>query len=153
MASGRRFIGKSKPSQHNTEHIHVTSYYVSNLPFGIKKFKITKEFEIFGKVVDIYIGGKKDKTGSIFAFVRFEGVRDAKTLKKEMSRVRCHYILKVNIARYQKQSKPNIGFEAMRRPPPPPSPPPPPLHTYNIPNPMCFVVTDHTQKQWQLKVA
>ncbi|CAH1434914.1 unnamed protein product [Lactuca virosa] len=51
-----------------------------------------------------------------------------------MSRVRCdHCILNVNIAKYQKQSKPNIGFEAMRRPPLPP----PPIHLQR-PKPYVF---------------
>lgn len=56
-------------------------------------------------MVDIYIGGKRDKSGSIVAFVRFKDVRDVKRLEKEMCRVRWeHCILKVNIAKYQKQS-------------------------------------------------
>lgn len=47
--------------------------------------------------------GKKKKIGSIFVFIRFKGVRDTTILENEMCRVRCeHFILKVNIAKYQK---------------------------------------------------
>ncbi|CAH1436741.1 unnamed protein product [Lactuca virosa] len=77
--------------------------YVSNLPDGVNKIKIREIFKVFGKVVDIYIGRKRDRSGSLLTFVRFNGVRDAKSLEQDMNRVRCdHCILKVNIARYQK---------------------------------------------------
>ncbi|CAH1438930.1 unnamed protein product [Lactuca virosa] len=69
-------------------------------------------FQPFGRVVDIYIGGKRDCSGSIFAFVRFEDIHDAKVLEKEMSKFRCgHCILRVNIAHYQKQHG-SIGVKA-----------------------------------------
>ncbi|CAI9302748.1 unnamed protein product [Lactuca saligna] len=69
------------------------------------------EYATCTEVVDIYIGGKNDRSGSTFAFVRFENIRDAKVLEHEMSRVRCgHYILRVNIARYQKRQGPK-GFK------------------------------------------
>ncbi|CAH1438900.1 unnamed protein product [Lactuca virosa] len=97
-------VRRRRKSTHERDaNAHVISYYVSNLPDNANKIKIRKSFHIFGKVVDIYIGSKRDKSGSLFAFVRFEGVRDAKILEKEMSRVRCeHCILKVNIAKYQR---------------------------------------------------
>ncbi|CAI9299751.1 unnamed protein product [Lactuca saligna] len=82
----------------------VTTYYVSNLPDNVSKLKIMNSFQKFGKLVDIYIGGKRDRSGSIFAFVIFEVVRDVKRLEYEMGRIRCgHYILRVNVEKYQKQ--------------------------------------------------
>lgn len=63
----------------------ITSYYVSNLPEGVLKAQIWKSFQKYGRVADIYIGGKKDRSGSTFAFVRFENIRDAKVLEHEKS--------------------------------------------------------------------
>ena len=92
------------PTPKMVAHSAVTTFFVSNLPSDVNKLKIRRAFEEFGKIVDIYIGGKKDKSGSIFGFVRFAGVSNAKSLERSMCRVRCeHCILKVNIARYQKQ--------------------------------------------------
>ncbi|KAL4576683.1 hypothetical protein LXL04_012781 [Taraxacum kok-saghyz] len=93
--------------QHNTGGYEeaVTSYFVSNLPNGANKTKIRLAFIQFGRVVDVYIGGKRDRSGSIFAFVRFANVRDAKALELEMNKVKYeHCILRVNIAKYQKQN-------------------------------------------------
>ncbi|CAH1421647.1 unnamed protein product [Lactuca virosa] len=129
MVNGRKLVGKQKPPHLHMEKTHVVSYYVSNLPEGVRKFKIRKVFEVFGKVVDIYIGGKRDRFGSIFAFVRFEGVRDPKSLEKSMARIRCeHCILKVNIARYKKQ--PNLDSISNANMPKPPLPPP--THNHNF---------------------
>ncbi|KAI3690974.1 hypothetical protein L2E82_49187 [Cichorium intybus] len=116
----------SKNYQRMSANHGVITYYVSNLPNGVNKLKIKRAFEPFGKIVDVYTGGKRDKSGSIFAFVRFEGVGDAKALEDCMCRVRCEYcILNVNIARYQKQSVvgPNVPYRSSTHHPPPPSPP------------------------------
>lgn len=89
----------------------ITSYYVSNLPEGVSKTQIWKSFQKYGRVADVYIGGKKDHSGSTFAFVRFENIRDEKVLEHKISRVRYgHCILRVNIARYQKRQGPR-GFK------------------------------------------
>ncbi|KAL4592069.1 hypothetical protein LXL04_005050 [Taraxacum kok-saghyz] len=97
----------------------VTSFYVSNLPNGANKAKIRLSFIQFGKVVDVYIGGKRDRSGSIFAFVRFANVGDVKALELEMSKVRYeHCIIRVNIAKYHKQSG-NAQFKTARPAPPP----------------------------------
>ncbi|KAL4578180.1 hypothetical protein LXL04_014299 [Taraxacum kok-saghyz] len=94
-----------QPQNGNTNGGTVTSFYVSNLPEGITKQKIKYVFTQFGRVVDIYIGGKRDRVGLIFAFVKFSNVEDPKAMEQAMLKVRCeHSILKVNIARYQKQS-------------------------------------------------
>ncbi|KAL4571861.1 hypothetical protein LXL04_018628 [Taraxacum kok-saghyz] len=78
---------KGKKQQHENGYEEpVTSFYVSNLPEGVTKTKIRYAFVQFGKVVDIYIGGKRDRSGSIFAFVRFANVNDAKALEREMSK-------------------------------------------------------------------
>ncbi|KAL4579087.1 hypothetical protein LXL04_015222 [Taraxacum kok-saghyz] len=98
----------------------------------VTKLNIRKIFEPFGKVVDIYIAGKRDRTGSIFTFVRFVNVRDAKALEEGMARVRCeHFILKVNITRYQKQEK-NVGNRNGYRNIHTYKPPPPPTSTTQI---------------------
>ncbi|KAL4582224.1 hypothetical protein LXL04_006768 [Taraxacum kok-saghyz] len=81
---------RSHNQQHNEEYTHVTSFYVSNLPERVTKLNIRKSLEPFGKIVDIYIGGKRDRSGSIFAFVRFANVRDRKALEVAMERERTH---------------------------------------------------------------
>lgn len=56
-----------------------------------------------GKLVDTYIVGRKDKSGSYFAFVKFEGVKDIQVMLNSLNKVRCgHCILKVNMAKYEK---------------------------------------------------
>ncbi|KAL4580495.1 hypothetical protein LXL04_016690 [Taraxacum kok-saghyz] len=130
--AGRKSRRRGKQGENSNNGGQVTSFYVSNLPDGITKQRIKYIFTQFGRVVDIYIGGKRDHTGSIFVFVRFINVADPKALEHEMFKVRCeHLILKVNIARYQKQANTSnqTAIPKLNNPTPPlnnPTPPPPP---------------------------
>ncbi|CAH1421543.1 unnamed protein product [Lactuca virosa] len=65
---------------------------------------VRKTFQTFGKLVVVYIFGRKDKGGSFFAFIRYEGVKDIDSLVLTLNQVRCgHCIAKVNIAKYVKK--------------------------------------------------
>ncbi|CAI9282510.1 unnamed protein product [Lactuca saligna] len=65
---------------------------------------VRKSFQTFGKLVVIYIPGRKDKGGSFFAFIIYEGVKDIDSLVLTLNQVRCrHYLAKVNIIKYVKK--------------------------------------------------
>ncbi|CAH1446052.1 unnamed protein product [Lactuca virosa] len=59
----------------------------------------------YGNLVDTYIAVRKDKSGSYFAFIRFEGIKDVQVMLNSLNKVRCgHFILKVNVEKYEKNS-------------------------------------------------
>ncbi|CAI9285501.1 unnamed protein product [Lactuca saligna] len=59
-----------------------------------------------GPSANVYIPGRKDKGGTYFGFVKFEGVKNIGELERSMQKVKCgHSILKVNISKYGKQDK------------------------------------------------
>lgn len=85
----------------------VTTIYVTNLQSDVTEEMLRKSFQSFGKMVDIYIPGRKDKGGTFFAFIRYAGHKDIDSLVPTLNQVRCgHSIVKVNIARYEKKSPP-----------------------------------------------
>lgn len=56
-------------------------------------------FQKLGRLVNIYIPGRKDKGGSYFSFIKYEGVKYVQVLLNSLNRVRCgHCITKVNLA-------------------------------------------------------
>ncbi|KAI3792215.1 hypothetical protein L2E82_06088 [Cichorium intybus] len=69
----------------NDRRDHPTSFYVSNLPEGATVNEIWKKFEGFGKLVDVYIARKKERSGARFGFVRFAGVQDAKAMEESFA--------------------------------------------------------------------
>ncbi|CAI9270460.1 unnamed protein product [Lactuca saligna] len=110
---------KSKP---------VTTFYFTNLQADVTVEMIRKSFQSFGKMVDVYIPGRKDKGGTFFAFIRYVGIKDTESLVTALNQVRCgHSIAKVNIARYEK------------KPPPRKIPPP----SYYHPRRMSVPITKH----------
>ncbi|KAL4585970.1 hypothetical protein LXL04_010598 [Taraxacum kok-saghyz] len=67
--------GISSPTHSESE---LTAFYVSNLPGGIAKSELWKPCAKLGELGDIYIAGRKDRSGSFFAFVKY-----AKAIGKE----------------------------------------------------------------------
>ncbi|CAH1419674.1 unnamed protein product [Lactuca virosa] len=85
----------------------VTTFYVTNLQADVTVEMIRKSFQSFGKLVDVYIPGRKDKGGTFFAFIRYAGIKDINSLVTTLNQVRCgHSIANVNIARYEKKPPP-----------------------------------------------
>ncbi|KAI3699691.1 hypothetical protein L2E82_44129 [Cichorium intybus] len=81
----------------------ITSFYVSNIQQDTTVEMMRSAFQPFGKIADIYIPGRKDKGGSYFAFVKYQGVKNAEELVSYLNRVKCgNCITRVNVARYEK---------------------------------------------------
>ncbi|GLT34095.1 hypothetical protein SLA2020_086370 [Shorea laevis] len=58
-----------------------------------------QRFQECGKVVDVFVPGKRDKWGKRFGFVRMEGVQDVKQLEERLNRIWLgSYKLRVKIA-------------------------------------------------------
>ncbi|KAI3717424.1 hypothetical protein L1987_69027 [Smallanthus sonchifolius] len=84
-----------------------TSFFVSNLPEGIKAKELEDCFCSFGRVVDVYVASKKDKAGSYFGFVRFTGVSNKWDLERSMRDVKMNNLsLSVNLAKVDRDGKP-----------------------------------------------
>ncbi|KAI3516963.1 hypothetical protein L1887_16153 [Cichorium endivia] len=109
------------------------SYYVGNIPDGATVNEIWKKFEGYGKVVDVYLAHKKERSGGRFGFVRFDGVKDAKSLEQSFGKIFLgHNSLNINIARFhrkpvipidQRNSNNPINHQTSHYSPPPPQPP------------------------------
>ncbi|CAH1440537.1 unnamed protein product [Lactuca virosa] len=115
---------RGRKNNHNSRKV-ISSYYVTNIPDGTSRFILKEVFKPFGRISDVYIPGRKDKGGTFFGFVKFEGVLDEVKLEKSMQRVKCgQCILKVSISKYQKQDKKKIFTSNDRFGDPPTYPPP-----------------------------
>ncbi|CAI9285087.1 unnamed protein product [Lactuca saligna] len=102
------------------EEKHITSFHVSNIQYDTTTTMLSEAFRKFGKIVDIYILGRKDKAGSYFAFVKYEGIKDVQVMLNSLNQIRCgHCIMKVNIAKYEKKPNHKIHGQAFRQVQPP----------------------------------
>ncbi|KAL4563421.1 hypothetical protein LXL04_027463 [Taraxacum kok-saghyz] len=101
---GRKTVQSRKQSY--AQRKEITSFFISNIPEGTNGYDLKETFRGFGRISDVYIPGRKDKGGSYFGFVKFEGVKNAHDMEKELQGIRCgHCILKVNISRHGKQDQ------------------------------------------------
>ncbi|KAL4585401.1 hypothetical protein LXL04_010021 [Taraxacum kok-saghyz] len=81
------------------------------------KADLFKCFSKYGDVVDVYMGGHKDKSGSNFAFVKINGVENARGLENELQGTMCGgRTLSVNIARYGRNKIPVSQYVSKRAP-------------------------------------
>nr|KAJ0217709.1 hypothetical protein LSAT_V11C300129490 [Lactuca sativa] len=80
-----------------------TSFFVSNIPTGATKDEFRRIFNVFGKLTDIYFGGRKGKNGKNFGFIRYNGVEDKRTLEAKLNGTVCTSCkLEINIARHER---------------------------------------------------
>ncbi|KAI3740607.1 hypothetical protein L2E82_31075 [Cichorium intybus] len=90
----------------------ITSFYVSNIQQNTTVEMLRRAFQSFGKIADIYIPGRKDRSGSYFAFVKYFGIKDAEEMARTLNRVKCgSCITKVNIARYEKNVVNKVAYD------------------------------------------
>ncbi|CAH1415257.1 unnamed protein product [Lactuca virosa] len=54
----------------------ITSFYVTNIPGGIRKSEIWKPCAKLGDLADVYLAGRRDAGGSYFAFVKYRRVNN-----------------------------------------------------------------------------
>ncbi|WJX63961.1 hypothetical protein P8452_48790 [Trifolium repens] len=95
-----------------------TTCYVNNLPEDIGEKEVERMFERWGKVVDVYIAKKRNKSGRFFGFVRFVGINDEKWLEGQFKDVWFgSYKAWVNISRFARpyrsttRKRQNMGEE------------------------------------------
>lgn len=90
--------------QHDKSDMSDTStFYVAGFQDGTSKVDLRNVYDRFGQVSDIYIGGKKNKRKQNFAFIRFKGVKDTRTLEANIQGIKLGGItLMSNLAKYQR---------------------------------------------------
>ncbi|KAD4178000.1 hypothetical protein E3N88_26591 [Mikania micrantha] len=82
------------------------TFYVANLPTDCTTKELQQEFSRFGKVLDVYIAGKKDKSHCHFGFVRFPEVGNPVQLERDLNNIKLKNLkISVNIAKYEKDGK------------------------------------------------
>lgn len=84
-------VGWTKVRRKKADNSHtkvISSFYISNIPVGTSRVTINDIFKSFGKIVDIYLTGRKDRGGMYFGFVRFIDVADVLTLERKMHGLR-----------------------------------------------------------------
>ncbi|KAK9048467.1 hypothetical protein SSX86_032569 [Deinandra increscens subsp. villosa] len=90
----------------------ITSFYVTNLPWGCTKERLEEECRRFGRVEDVFIPFKRNKFGGAFGFVKFSGVRNVQTLERVLNKVKINgAVLKVNVEKFDRCGAPAIGFQ------------------------------------------
>lgn len=95
-----------KKTQNHNRLIHrdeeLNNYYVTGFPDGMKKEELHKPFSAFGKVVDVYFGGKKDYYMKNFAFIRY--VEDEKAFEETLQGIKSrNKVLVVNISKHPRK--------------------------------------------------
>ncbi|KAI3709356.1 hypothetical protein L2E82_39116 [Cichorium intybus] len=91
----------------------ITTFFVSKIPPGIGRDAILKEFSRYGKVTNVYVASKKDSQGH-FAFVRFKGVNNEKSMEERLRYVAINGMNRlVHVARYARK----IGAQNFREVP------------------------------------
>ncbi|KAL4564207.1 hypothetical protein LXL04_028263 [Taraxacum kok-saghyz] len=109
--------GGWKRVSRRSKNKEIISFYVTNLPADVTVTTLRKAFHSYGKIVDVYIPGRKDKSGSFFAFVRFEGVQDTVSMVDNLNKVRCgNCIVKTNVARYERRRETAKTSKSYTRP-------------------------------------
>ncbi|KAL7586075.1 hypothetical protein Lser_V15G41012 [Lactuca serriola] len=64
---------------------YITTFYVSNIQQDTTMSMLSKAFRKYGKIVDIYIPGRKDRAGSYFTFVKYNGIKDSQATLNSMN--------------------------------------------------------------------
>ncbi|KAL4581773.1 hypothetical protein LXL04_006301 [Taraxacum kok-saghyz] len=83
---------------------NITSFYISNLPGDATKSEIWRPCSRLGRLVDVYIAGRRDANGVFFAFVRFERVANHDKLEEELNNLACRgRKLTANLAKHPRK--------------------------------------------------
>ncbi|KAL4587743.1 hypothetical protein LXL04_000617 [Taraxacum kok-saghyz] len=86
---------------------NVTSFYVSNLPGGARKGDLWGACAKFGNLVDMYIAGRRDASGSFFGFIRYRGETDVASIEERLNGIVCRgRKLVANCARHPRKHSP-----------------------------------------------
>ncbi|KAL4569955.1 hypothetical protein LXL04_025604 [Taraxacum kok-saghyz] len=63
----------------------VTSFFVNNIPGDANRMELWRLCQNLGNLVDVYIAGKRDVSGSFFAFVRFKNIQEPYAIVKALN--------------------------------------------------------------------
>lgn len=66
-------VQRRERKQGGHRKLTTTTYFFKNFPESCSVERLRQKFEEAGKVVDIFIPAKRDRSGKRFGFVRFEG--------------------------------------------------------------------------------
>ncbi|CAH1447309.1 unnamed protein product [Lactuca virosa] len=103
MGEGWTQVRQRKAPANHRFGLEETSFFVSNIPTGATKDEFRKIFNSFGKLTDIYFGGRKGKNGKNFGFIRYSGVDDKRTLEAKLNGTVCRSNkLEINIAKHER---------------------------------------------------
>ncbi|KAL4583320.1 hypothetical protein LXL04_007890 [Taraxacum kok-saghyz] len=97
----RKDCPPAKTTTNRWDTADVSSFYVNNLPRDTFKKELWAPCAALGNLVDIYIAGRKDASGSFFAFVRYQNPADADSIVYGLNDVTCSgRKLSANIAKH-----------------------------------------------------
>ncbi|CAL0303250.1 unnamed protein product [Lupinus luteus] len=68
-------------------HGDFSSFYIANFPYDVSSKDLWNLFQKWGRVRDVYIPRKKNKINQRFAFIRFDRVKDERSLALELDKV------------------------------------------------------------------
>ncbi|KAL4591899.1 hypothetical protein LXL04_004874 [Taraxacum kok-saghyz] len=104
--SARKGHGKVEDSS-------LTSFFVTNLPGDVTRQELWKLCDKMGRLSDIYIAGRRDASGSFFAFVKFAKVERAESIEAALNETSCRSRkLVANVARHSR----NVPQREVKRP-------------------------------------
>ena len=80
-----------------------TTYFFTNFPNDFLESELWKVFQMWGRVLDIFISRKLNKRNHRFGFVRFKGVVDEVALEKKLDSIWIDTLkLQVNLSRFRR---------------------------------------------------
>ncbi|CAO2817424.1 unnamed protein product [Amaranthus hypochondriacus] len=91
-----------------SEYGHLISLFIEGIPNKTSIVDLRRIFERHGKVMDIYISGKKRMNSvTSFGFVRYGSLEEATNVMEKLNGIKLHgSILKVNLAKFRKGGVP-----------------------------------------------
>ncbi|PWA95311.1 hypothetical protein CTI12_AA049920 [Artemisia annua] len=102
-------IGNKKQVDRRSNHRELdrfsVTFYVSNFPSFLTARDLWKEFEGYGKLVDVYIARKVSKLGKRFAFIRYANVIEERKLEARLQVMWIgNFHLFVSVARFNRDN-------------------------------------------------
>ncbi|KAI3751195.1 hypothetical protein L2E82_22242 [Cichorium intybus] len=93
-----------------------TTFFVGNLPANCTTSMIWRDLMKYGKIVDVYMPEKRERSGGVFAFVRFIRIHKVKEMEDTLNNVMIGgRKLKANIAKYARLQRPETVMDVGRR--------------------------------------
>ncbi|KAK9063271.1 hypothetical protein SSX86_017141 [Deinandra increscens subsp. villosa] len=96
----------TKSTTNKDRWAHTTTFFISNVPKGVKSQELRQTFEVFGQVADAIVPFRPARSGSNFGFVRFKGVRDPSAFRSLMGKVRIqNALVGVHFPKYDREGR------------------------------------------------